>query len=301
MMFKKKYVIGLLISLIVMLAAAGVSLLGPMDFLGLDFTDSFIIKADIKEEFDEETIYGVLSSYKSRTGDTRVEKAGDHLDQAVIRVQHGNEELAKEIVGKIAEKYENAAYRGFVSERNYSGMSPLLRYSLIVLLAVLAVCVFLAVRQGVAFAAGTFFAILFGEAAGVCLTVLVAVPIGVGSYMGSVLSAFLSAAVLLTLIGGKMKEEAHKGDEKPEEPLFSPVMKGVAVKGGIAAAAALVFLALLIIFGGTQVKAFAVSLAAGGITGVFSAYMIGAPLIWEIMEKGKTARLKPRKRAKAIR
>ncbi len=279
----------------VAVAAAVTLICGGLN-LNVDFSGGYLLKYDINQDFEISDLEKIVSQQGS--GDYLVLKAGEKMDQAIIRVQYARDEGAA-ITAAVQEQYPGAKFRGCDSATRALPRMTLLFFALAGLVAAVAASLYLAARYGVSGGVGAF-----ASCMGTMLLLLALVLIARISINPGLLAAFLAVLLYSLLDVGVYFEQMRAALRKGagEELLEAAKASAGACRLQrilVAAVGAVMFL-LAYLLGNRLLLGFGVCTLMGVALSALCSTFLGIPVsAWAKQRFGKGRKV--RKKVKAIR
>lgn len=285
-------------AILALLAVAAVVtlLLGGLN-LGEALSGGYLLKLDIEQAFDLADLEKILAEQPG-IGDYSVLKAGEKMDQAIIRVQNAEDEGAA-ITAAVQEQFPGAKFRGCEVLTRAVPRMTLVYFALAGLVALVVASLYLAARFGISGGVGAF-----ASSAGAMLLLLALALLTRLSINPSMLAAFLAVLLYSLLDVGIYFEHLRGALRKAgsEDALEAAREAGKACRlqrAILAAVGAVMFLGALLL-GSKALMSFSLCAAAGVLISALCTELLGVPVsFWA--KKAFAKNKKVRKKVKAIK
>ncbi|MGI6664012.1 MAG: hypothetical protein ACOX3W_01090 [Christensenellaceae bacterium] len=279
-MVAKRLKRGIVITVLIVLVSILFLFLSPSAGLGLDFTNGYLLKITIGEDFSQKEIEEILLPMQKECGDIRVVSAGEgDVAQVYIETQKMDEAIQEKIETAVLEKYNNATIGAAEKEIRKENIVTLLGYVGMALLGVLAASIYLYFRRGLGGSLGFLISAILALLLGGALLIITSVPIGIVSLMSMMMASIISAALYFIMLSQDIiQEEIVVEDEDAEEEIKKEKFVYVNWKPVLVTCVAMVVFSVGLFFlGGYMLQRFAVSLLIGLLSALFTVAYIGVP------------------------
>ena len=294
----------LLIGLIIIAVVVGL-LSGGLN-LGIDFTGGSLVTVDMGEEYDSETVRQAALAVEGISGDVSVVKAGENMQQAIIRLQStGDEaataELVESMMNEIQKTYAQAQMHQIDSVGGTASGDLISSAITSVLLAGLLMLIYIWIRFDLFSGIGALAALIHDVIAMIAVMCIFQVQID---------STFIAAA--LTIVGysindtviifDRIRENMNTLDPKKysKDKIVDMSVRQTLGRTINTSVTTLIMITALYIFGVQSIKIFAFPIIIGIVIGTFSSNLI-APAIWIKLLNKFGHKFSGRKRVKPIR
>ncbi len=280
MVFKKfKYSAMIVIAILIIAVVVGVFSKKPN--MGLDFTASYLIKVDIKEEFDSAELLGAVQSMQNELGDIRVTSANSgSVEQAYIRVQNIDEETTARLMEKIGTVYEKAVYRSTSTLYASADAKNFIKYVFMFFGTILVAAFYMAVRRGIHAGISSAVSAVAAVLTAVAFLIIFRIPIGISNFIIAAGMAFIFSFVCTVTLYTPLLEKNQNPADLLKDTAAVDTCVVSAVKKSLSIAAAFgVFSVAAIIIRGSVARLFITPLLLGTACGLLYPIFIGMPLM----------------------
>ena len=289
-MASKRFKIGLLVSIVAIILCVGFALITAQPIFGLDFSDGYLVRINLKKDFDATDVLSLLQPIKKDLGDVRVSKTGSgEVAQALIYVQHADDATQSAMITALEKEYPEATLRSANQIKTQKSKMALLSYALFLLLGIALVGLYCGIRKSVSAGTGIALAAVLSILVSLAVSIVCAIPLNVSS-MASCGAVSLASLALFYIV------LSQNVDAEEEDIQLGAKNKMIVIIG-------MVFILLtsiaLFILGGIGMRSFAATMCIGLLVGMLEAAFVALP--YTVLYKDKFRRKVKQKSKKRVK
>lgn len=283
--------------LAVLVVAAAVTLLCGGLNLGEAFSGGYLLKIDIEQDFELADLEKIVAGQPG-VGDYSVQKAGEKMDQAIIRVQNTEDEGAA-ITAAVQEQFSGAKFRGCEAITRAVPRMTLVYFVLAGVAAMVVASLYLAVRYGISGGVGAFASSMGTMLLLLALALVARLSINLtmlAAFLAVLLYSFLDVGIYFEQMRGVLRKAGSDDalEAAQEAGKACRLQRVILVIIGVA-----MFLGALLL-GSKALMSFSLCAAAGILISALCTALLGVPAsFWA--KKAFAKNKKVRKKVKAIK
>lgn len=289
-MAKKRFKLGILLSIIAIVLCVGFAFITAQPIFGLDFSDGYLVRVDLRKDFDTTDVLSLLQPVKMDLGDVRVSRTGSgEVAQALIYVQQIDDTTQSAMITALEKEYPEATMRSTNEIKTLKSKMALLPYALFLLLAIALVALYCGIRKSVSAGIGIALAAIVAILVSLAVNIVCAIPLNVGSIVCSGAVSMVSLSLFYVVLSQNL-------DAEEESVRLGGQNKTIVFIGMVVI---LLLCIALFVLGGIGLRSFAAAMCIGLLVGLLEAAFVALP--YTVINKDKFRRKVKTKKKKSAK